>query len=845
MDLQIEEFLIGRKDGCHIRYHTDNTISSVHCKLSVMRTTAGADDDDDDVSPMAQNFLTMWVEDCSANGTYLNHERLTKGQKVQLQQNDEIGLLKPPGGAEVPPYSFIFQDFSAHLNEEDVATIFRPSTFSVNLLPVGGSPNKLPVGGSPNKLPVGGSPNKFNINQVFYLNNFKNTGLVDISEFVTSDGPSALIDVIAEVSSKPKMTWLDRAVLESALGALKEVINTEDGARSLLETQGAVDRLVGVLALTEVKVRTKALQILACMVVYSDKPLVESALRRSSCFWQTLLVNMLRGEVESQTMVLSAMKETCVETMVLINALIACSPDRSRLIEEMGSSGLDDALQTIEPLIFTNAELQLQVDAYVKAKQGMEEPDEVLPSADAVHHRPMQLTISSASATFHPPRNGTSTTLVTLRSNSDSEESLIAWRVMTNAPSRYRAKPSGGTLRAGETAILVLIFTPELGGDVSTDPATLTKDKFLVKSLSIPPVDTVEPAVLQAQWKAAAPESVQLQKVQCVHEIGAADLNAPLPGVPESPPQSLPATPPPLTVAQDAPPSAKSGFPVLAEAMPAKLTPPTDPEDVQLAAAIAASLDVSETTPITRVKRWGDGLEAPAAGSRNFVPQGFEVTLEVSEAIAQFGHSASHVTQIMDVGRAKASTSPTPLASTQAAALFAYTEETPLYGTLNYTMRTPHSSSTPTDTELKRYADYIVHTIGSLSNLPAHVSELQGKLYRGIKALLNPDIYAPGKRITWQAFSSSTKKQMSTLDFVNVLPGRKLSGSLFVIDSITAKDIRHFSAIPSEEEVLFPPNSQFKVEKVVSNGLEKRVLLNHLGAYDMTDLDVYVLKQIA
>ena len=93
------------------------------------------------------------------------------------------------------------------------------------------------------------------------------------------------------------------------------------------------------------------------------------------------------------------------------------------------------------------------------------------------------------------------------------------------------------------------------------------------------------------------------------------------------------------------------------------------------------------------------------------------------------------------------------------------------------------------------------------------------------RVLLSPDIYAPGKRITWQAFSSSTKKQTATLDFVNVLPGRKLSGSLFVIDSITAKDIRHFSAIPSEEEVLFPPNSQFKVEKVVSSGSEKKGLL--------------------
>ena len=111
--------------------------------------------------------------------------------------------------------------------------------------------------------------------------------------------------------------------------------------------------------------------------------------------------------------------------------------------------------------------------------------------------------------------------------------------------------------------------------------------------------------------------------------------------------------------------------------------------------------------------------------------------------------------------------------------------------------------------------------------------------------LLNPSIYAPGKTFTWQAFSSSTKKQTATLDFVNMLPGRKLQGSLFVIHSTTAKDIRHFSAIPSEEEVLFPPNSQFKVQKVLTSEPEKKALLGELGAYDLTELDVCVLKQLA
>ena len=223
------------------------------------------------------------------------------------------------------------------------------------------------------------------------------------------------------------------------------------------------------------------------------------------------------------------------------------------------------------------------------------------------------------------------------------------------------------------------------------------------------------------------------------------------------------------------------------------------------------------------------------------------MTLDMAGAISSFGHSSTHVARIMHAGRImhtgriKASTASTSLHSRHGAALYAYTEETPLYDTLNYTMRTPHSPSTPTDTELKRYADYVVHTQSALGCLQTHV----GIVYRGIKVLLAPDIYSAGKRITWQAFSSSTKKQMATLEFVMTLPGRKLQGSIFVIESMTAKDIRHFSAIPSEEEVLFPPNSQFKVVKVLTNEQDKKCLLHQLSAYDMTDLDVYQLQQIA
>jgi hypothetical protein len=89
------------------------------------------------------------------------------------------------------------------------------------------------------------------------------------------------------------------------------------------------------------------------------------------------------------------------------------------------------------------------------------------------------------------------------------------------------------------------------------------------------------------------------------------------------------------------------------------------------------SLPPSSAHPVTRVKRWGDGLEAPAAGSRHFYAPGFMVTRDVSEAIKAFGHSPAEISQIMDAGRAKAATASTPLTAKLAAAIYAYTQDSP------------------------------------------------------------------------------------------------------------------------------------------------------------------------
>ena len=71
-------------------------------------------------------------------------------------------------------------------------------------------------------------------------------------------------------------------------------------------------------------------------------------------------------------------------------------------------------------------------------------------------------------------------------------------------------------------------------------------------------------------------------------------------------------------------------------------------------------------------------------------------------------------------------------------------------------------------------------------------------------------IYEPGKTITWQQFSSASKKQTVAGRFLKS-EGSKLTGSIFVIHSKKAKEIELLSVFEEERETLFGCNSHFKV----------------------------------
>jgi len=248
---------------------------------------------------------------------------------------------------------------------------------------------------------------------------------------------------------------------------------------------------------------------------------------------------------------------------------------------------------------------------------------------------------------------------------------------------------------------------------------------------------------------------------------------------------------------------------------------------------------------IRKRNRWADGLDAPAAGARDFFPPGWVPTRDAFESIEKFGHQPSDLQKLQTKGeRMERELRELGMRRTTAqhcSIITAFTEENDidLYGRLGHACRTAGGVA---EMRLRLYLDYLYH----LQEAHATLDSFVGRVYRGIKERLNTDSYAPGKTITWQQFSSTSKKQQVAQRFLLRNPsGKKLCGTFFVIDlSSAGKEIAIFSAFPEEEEVLVKYNTFFKVVKKLETEAEKKAELPDLSGYDMADVDAYVLRQL-
>ena len=121
----------------------------------------------------------------------------------------------------------------------------------------------------------------------------------------------------------------------------------------------------------------------------------------------------------------------------------------------------------------------------------------------------------------------------------------------------------------------------------------------------------------------------------------------------------------------------------------------------------------------------------------------------------------------------------------------------------------------------------------NLTRVLEKVDNYQGNVQRYIKTTDRSAIsyYEKniGKDISWKGFSSTGKKGSgSTPDWADIKGDKDMAGILFKIKSKTGKDIQSFSAFPDEKEVLFLPDTKFKIIKIVKDKHSHQVFLEEL-----------------
>eukprot|EP01006_Ploeotia_vitrea_P018804 TRINITY_DN50582_c0_g1_i1.p1 TRINITY_DN50582_c0_g1~~TRINITY_DN50582_c0_g1_i1.p1 ORF type:complete len:329 (+),score=45.21 TRINITY_DN50582_c0_g1_i1:73-987(+) len=147
-----------------------------------------------------------------------------------------------------------------------------------------------------------------------------------------------------------------------------------------------------------------------------------------------------------------------------------------------------------------------------------------------------------------------------------------------------------------------------------------------------------------------------------------------------------------------------------------------------------------------------------------------------------------------------------------AMALHLYTLETYIYRECNWAMR-----CNVTD-RIEKWRTFIWYLHTALQQL----SSRRCTVFRGIQGL-DPktgvvDMYHAGRLVTWAAFSSTSRSRKVASFFLEKVVGKpkptEPKGMIFKIHAKTVRDIKRFSYFPFEEELLYGPNTVFRVKDI-------------------------------
>jgi hypothetical protein len=141
---------------------------------------------------------------------------------------------------------------------------------------------------------------------------------------------------------------------------------------------------------------------------------------------------------------------------------------------------------------------------------------------------------------------------------------------------------------------------------------------------------------------------------------------------------------------------------------------------------------------------------------------------------------------------------------------------------------------------LQRLQNFSFHFTSALQKLPNFQLPPGQNLYRGFGQRLEDmnDLYQKDSHVWWHYTSSSSiYREVAYRDFA------MKSGTLMEISCVhNAKDIKELSMVPSEGELVFPPNTEFKVKLALSS--DDARLLNARYAAIPVNVDLVIIEAV-
>lgn len=171
--------------------------------------------------------------------------------------------------------------------------------------------------------------------------------------------------------------------------------------------------------------------------------------------------------------------------------------------------------------------------------------------------------------------------------------------------------------------------------------------------------------------------------------------------------------------------------------------------------------------------------------------------------------------------RAVATTNPTEdpvLSPVSYLALFLYTSHPDIFTKVNMTLSNWQNSNSQGESKNEQqigamWKQFVQCLYRSLTLLP----NFSGELYRTVPGAFNPKEYTIGSKISWDAFSVTTRDWNNLTTWMNESPKsdpKTKRGVIFIIQSKTAKRIEKFSRFPIEGEAIVLPGTQFVVKNL-------------------------------